>query len=84
MVSDSILCWNVRGLNSRAHQDVLHELVASEQCSIICIQETKKQVFSDYDIAQLLGTGFDYTFLPSAQTRGGDTRRLALFALVGF
>jgi hypothetical protein len=42
-----------------------------ERCSIVCIQETKNQDFNDFDVIQLLGSDFDYTFLPSVQTRCG-------------
>jgi hypothetical protein len=35
------------------------------------IQETKLVVIDDYILCQLLGTGFDYAFLPAANTRGG-------------
>jgi hypothetical protein len=30
MGQDNIVVWNVRGLNSRAHRDVVHELVAAD------------------------------------------------------
>jgi hypothetical protein len=53
------------------HHDVVHDLVTSEWSSIMGLQETKCDVFSDYDIMQLLGRGFDYYFLPMIQTHGG-------------
>jgi hypothetical protein len=54
------------------HHDVVHDLVTSEWSSIMGLQETKCDVFSDYDIMQLLGRGFDYYFLPMIQTHGGS------------
>jgi exonuclease III len=71
MGSENIIMWNVRGLNSWVHHDVVRELVATEQPSIVCLQETILQVMSDFDVMKVLGTGFDYTFLPSTNTREG-------------
>jgi exonuclease III len=71
MDSDCILVWNVRGLNSSAHHDVVHDLVTTEKLSIVCLQETKLSVCSDFDVIQILGHGFDYFCLPAIHTRGG-------------
>jgi exonuclease III len=71
MGSESILVWNVRGLNTTSHRDAVHELVFVERPSIVCLQETKKVVILDFDITQLLGVGFDYVYLPIIQTCGG-------------
>jgi exonuclease III len=71
MGSESIICWNVRGLNSGAHHDVVRELVIEEHISLVCLQETKMHVITDYDILQVLGLGFEYFYLPASQTRGG-------------
>jgi hypothetical protein len=63
MGSENVICWNVRGLNERSHHDSVCKLVRSEHASLICLQETKLSVISDYDVAQILGSGFDYFFL---------------------
>jgi hypothetical protein len=63
MGTESILCWNVRGLNLNGRRDVVHYLVAVEWLSIMCLQETKRDVFSDYGIMQLLRRGFDYYYI---------------------
>ncbi|OEL24169.1 hypothetical protein BAE44_0014812, partial [Dichanthelium oligosanthes] len=60
-----LLFWNVRGLNGRAHRNALRELVVAVKPSIVCLQETKLDVISPFDILQCIGTGFDYTFLPA-------------------
>jgi endonuclease/exonuclease/phosphatase family metal-dependent hydrolase len=39
MNPSSILCWNVRGLNSRARQDTVRNLVASAMVDIVCLQD---------------------------------------------
>jgi hypothetical protein len=36
-----------------------------------CLQETKLECISDFDVIQLLGAGFNYCFLPAVQTCGG-------------
>jgi hypothetical protein len=71
MASEGILIWNVRGLNTTSHYDALRQLVSTERPSIVCIQETKLDVISPFDVIQLLGHGFDYSYLPVVQTRGG-------------
>jgi exonuclease III len=71
MASEGILIWNVRGLNTTSHYDALGQLVSTERPSIVCIQETKLDVISLFDVIQLLGHGFDYSYHPAAQTRGG-------------
>jgi exonuclease III len=70
MSLESILFWNIRGLNAQSHRSTLRDLVAAERPSIVCIQETKLHVISDYDIAQFLGVSFDY-YMPADQTHGG-------------
>jgi exonuclease III len=59
MGSKNLLVWNVRGLNSRAHRDTVRQLVATERPSVICLQETKLYVLSNFDVIQLLGSSFD-------------------------
>jgi hypothetical protein len=44
--------------------------VATERLSLVCIQETKIDVISDFDVIQLLGPGFEYVYLPTIHTRG--------------
>jgi exonuclease III len=70
MDCENLLIWNVRGLNAKAHHDALRELVASEHPSLICLHETKLTVISQFDVMQMLGPGFDFSYLPVVQTRG--------------
>jgi exonuclease III len=67
----NILVWNVRGSHAVAHQHALQDMVATEQISLVCIQETKLNVISYYDVIQLLGSGFEYVYLPVIHTCGG-------------
>jgi exonuclease III len=71
VAAENILMWNVRGLNAWGHSDVVRQLVASENFSLVCLQETKLETIFDYDVIQLVGTSFDYVYLPAVQTRGG-------------
>lgn len=71
MNCESMLVWNVRGLNAGAHWDAVRELVVAERPSLVCLQETKLSVISHFDVMQILGAGYDYTYLPAAGTRGG-------------
>jgi len=40
-MSEHILNWNVRGLNSRARRCVVRDLATQQRASILCLQETK-------------------------------------------
>jgi exonuclease III len=66
----NFIIWNVQRLNSRAWRDVVHELVASERSSVVCLQETMLDVISIFDIMKILGMGFEYAYLPAVQTQG--------------
>jgi exonuclease III len=83
MGSEKILVWNVRGLNSRSHCDAVHALVAAERPSLVCLQETKRDVLSDYDLNQIVGPGFDYSFLPAGRTRAVFLVELWFSAMYG-
>ncbi|KAG2641626.1 hypothetical protein PVAP13_2KG240958, partial [Panicum virgatum] len=65
------LVWNVRGLNSRARRNVVRELVAQENISLLSLQETKLDVCSLNTIMETCGAGFDFLSLPSTNTCGG-------------
>lgn len=66
--SKNILVWNVRGLNDATR---VRHLVSTERVSLLCLQETKMASINDYTLMQIVGAGFDYTYLPAARTRGG-------------
>jgi exonuclease III len=64
--------WNVRGLNGAGKQAVVRSLVASSRNDVVCLQETKIEVFSRISILQLLGPEFsNYVYLPSVGVSGG-------------
>ena len=72
MYPSNILCWNVRGLNSRARQDAVHTLVNSSRVDVVCLQETKMAVVSRGTLLSMLGSHFFYFIeLPSIGASGG-------------
>jgi exonuclease III len=70
LMDQYILVWNVRGLNARSHRATVHDLVASEHASLICL-ETKLDIISNNVVMELLGQGFSYVYLPAVHTHGG-------------
>ena len=44
MLGHNIFIWNVRGLNSQAHRDVVREFLLQERASVACLVETKIDV----------------------------------------
>jgi len=64
------MVWNVRGLNSRARRNVVRELVAQENISLLSLQETKLDCCSENVFREICGVGFDFLSLPAMNTRG--------------
>jgi len=72
MNPSNILCWNVRGLNSRARQDAMRTLVNSSRVDFVCLQETKMPVISQGVILSMLGSVFSHwVVLPAVGASGG-------------
>jgi hypothetical protein len=53
-------------------QDAVRELVRSERLSLVFLQENKLDVINDFDDLQIIGSGFNYFYLPAVHTRGGS------------
>jgi hypothetical protein len=70
MDSDTLIFWNVWGLNARARRDVVASLVAQEQVSILCVQETKLHVIDDFLMLSMICMCFGFSYL-LAGMRGG-------------
>lgn len=71
-VSWNILCWNVHGLNSDPKCLALRNKIDESNCSIICLQETKKEQFDHSFIRKCCPRRFDkFEFVPSAGASGG-------------
>jgi hypothetical protein len=72
MDPSKILMWNVRGLNSSAHQNSIRELVWSVRADIVCLQETKMVDVPRSVVLCMLGSDFsEWVSLPSVGASGG-------------
>jgi len=72
MNPSKILRWNVRGLNSRSHQDSLHTLVNSCKVDVVCLQETKMTQLSRGSLLSMLGSDVSFWVdLPATGASGG-------------
>jgi exonuclease III len=68
----TILCWNIRGLNAKSKQLALMNAALTSGCSVICLQETKKNDFDISFIKSCCPKRFDdYVFIPSNGASGG-------------
>uniref|UniRef100_A0A452Y556 Endonuclease/exonuclease/phosphatase domain-containing protein n=2 Tax=Aegilops tauschii subsp. strangulata TaxID=200361 RepID=A0A452Y556_AEGTS len=67
-----IMCWNVRGLNTPARRSVVCDTASAHRLDILCLQETKIEIWSPV-IAREIGGGRldDCAVLPTIGTRGG-------------
>ena len=71
MLNENYMVWNVRGLNSRSWCNVVRELVAQENISLLSLQETKLDDCADNLVLEICGAGFDYFFQSAVNTCGG-------------
>mgnify|MGYP000873743625 CR=1 FL=1 len=68
----NILCWNIRGLNASSKCDALRNKIDESNCSIVCLQETKKLEFDHSFIRKCCPRRFDkFEFIPSDGASGG-------------
>lgn len=51
MDNTTVLSWNVRDLNAQARRDNVRTLVDDIRPSIVCLQETKLDVISEFLVA---------------------------------
>ncbi|XP_073362417.1 uncharacterized protein [Aegilops tauschii subsp. strangulata] len=67
-----VLSWNVRGLNNPAKRNAVREFVVDAKVNLVCLEETKIDVFDPYLVMQCIGPSFDgFAYLPALDTRGG-------------
>lgn len=57
-----IIFWNVRGLNSGAKRAAVRSVISSDPPAIICLQETKLELFTPTLASETLGPAFDAYF----------------------
>jgi exonuclease III len=61
-----ILNWNLRGINSEKKWVALASKIEESNCDIICLQETKREVFAMDYIRKFCPKRFDkFEYLPS-------------------
>lgn len=65
MLGQQVFIWNMRGLNSHAHREVVREFLQQERVSIVCLSETKVDVLHQAMANDIMGSGFDYLCLPA-------------------
>jgi hypothetical protein len=78
MNNNHLLCWNVRGLNSRARRNVVRTVVTQQRASVVCVQESKIENFSVSMNLEITGFDFDYISLPATGFAGERSVRDAL------
>ena len=68
----NILYWNIRGINGEDKWDAVRKKIEESACSIVCIQETKRENFDSRYIRKFALRRFDkYDYIPSVGASGG-------------
>jgi exonuclease III len=66
-----ILCWNIHGINASEKWDAVREKIEESSCSVICLQETKRDHFDTSYIRKFAPRRFDkFDFIPSIGASG--------------
>ena len=69
----NILCWNVRGINAMEKCDVVRDKIVESACSVVCLQETKREHFEMSFIRKFAPRRFDrFDYIPSVGASGGS------------
>ena len=67
-----LVCWNVRGLNNPAKRKAVREFISSVKCNIVCLQETKLQVLTQFKLRSFLTANlYNHAASPSDGASGG-------------
>src|ERR1043165_5277702 len=68
----NVLCWNIRRINSDEKHLVVRNAVETSGCSIVCLQETKRESFDLSYIKLLCPKKFDmFAYIPSIGNSSG-------------
>ena len=70
--------WNVRGLNGRARHNVVREFLVQHRASVVCLQETKLSAVCNVLANEILGSTFDYIFVPAVNVSGALSKAASL------
>ncbi|XP_020686436.2 uncharacterized protein LOC110102440 [Dendrobium catenatum] len=68
---NSILFWNCRGAKKKRASLYLKEVVKDQNVLFVGLLETKLVFIEHKDMKSLIGTGWNYSFVPSAGLSGG-------------
>lgn len=71
MSANTLLVWNARGLNSRVRRSVVRSIAFEHRASIICIQETKIALYNSSMNTDVVGSDYDFAYLPTDGASGG-------------
>lgn len=67
-----VLFWNLRGLGNQARERQLKELIKQKEIDIVCLQETKKERFTDRELGSFQGVkDFIWCWKASRGASGG-------------
>jgi exonuclease III len=67
-----ILSWNIRSVNGDDRWPFVRNKIDESNAQIVCLQETKKEVFDSYMIRKFAPRRFDqFAFCPSVGASGG-------------
>jgi len=68
----NILCWNICGINASSKWDAIRNKIEESSCSIVYLQETKREHFDISYIRKFAPKRFDsFDFIPSSGASGG-------------
>ena len=68
----NILCWNIRDINAQNKCDAVRNKIEESSCSVICLQETKRESFDISFIRNFAPRRFDhFDYIPSIGASGG-------------
>jgi exonuclease III len=68
----SILCWNIRGINASEKWDAVRDKIKESASLVICLQETKREIFDMAYIRKFAPRHFDtFDFIPLIGASGG-------------
>jgi exonuclease III len=67
-----VLSWNIRGINSQAKWDHIRNKISESAAQIVCLQETKREVFDQAYISKFCPRYLNkFAFVPSTGASGG-------------
>lgn len=68
----NILSWNIRGFNAQSKWDAVREKIEESACSVVCLQETKKDHFDSNFIRKFALRRFSsFDFIPTVGASEG-------------